>query len=79
MFFHGHTVKHIGFCDGPFIVGDDDELALADKTIEDFDEPVDVRFVERRVHFVEHAERARFDHVDREKEGNGGHGFFATG
>ena len=50
-----------------------------DEAVEHFDEAIDVRFVERRVHFVQHAERARPHHVDREEQRDGGHGPLAAG
>src|SRR5262249_18833423 len=56
-FFHGHSVENVCFRDRPFVVGNDDELALSDETIEHPHEPIDVAFIERRVDFVEHAER----------------------
>ncbi len=77
-FFHGHAVHHVGAGHGALGVGDDDELAVVDETIEHFDKAVDVRFVERGVEFVEHAEGAGLDHVDREQEGDGGHRALTT-
>ena len=43
------------------------------------DETVDVRFVQRRIQFVQHAERARLDLVNREQQRHGGHGLLAAG
>ena len=37
------------------------------KTVQDFDKAADIRFVERGIHFVQHAERAGLHHVDGEK------------
>ena len=78
VFFHRDPVEHVRAADRALVVGDDDELALADKAVEDFDEPADVRFVEGGVHFVQHAERARLDHVDREQQRDGGHRAFTA-
>src|SRR5437764_457387 len=33
-FFHRYTVEHVGFRDRALVVRDDDELALADETVE---------------------------------------------
>ena len=62
-----------------YALGDDDELGAVDEAVQHFDEAVDVGFVERGVEFVEHAERAGFDHIDREQQGDGGHRAFAAG
>ena len=49
---------------------DDDELRLPAHIREHFVEAADVGFVERRVHFVEDAERARLvaEHRDQQRE-----------
>ncbi len=49
-------------------MGDDDELRVDLEVLEQPDEAPDVVLVERRVHLVEHAERARLDQVDPEEE-----------
>ena len=46
--------------------------------VEDFDEPADVRFVEGRVHFVQHAERAGLHLVNREQQRHSRHGLLAA-
>jgi len=45
-FLHGDVVHHIGAGHGALGGGDDDELGVVDEVIEDFDEAVDVGFVE---------------------------------
>ena len=50
-----------------------------DEPLQDADETVDVRFVQRRVQFVQHAERAGPDLVNREQQRHGGHGLLAAG
>ena len=57
----------------------DDELALVHETVQDFDKTADIRFVERGIHFVQHAERAGLHHVNGEEEGDRCHGAFAAG
>lgn len=79
VFFHGDAVDDVCAGDGAFVVGDDEELALGDEAVEDFDEAFDIGFVEGGVHFVEDAEGAGLDHVDSEEESDGGHGAFAAG
>ena len=63
---HRDTVKHIGFCNRAFVVGHDDELALLYEPVQHADKSVDVAFIERRIYFVENAERTRSHHVNRE-------------
>ena len=79
MLFHGHTVEHVGPADRALVVRDDDELALTDELVENLDESADVRFVQRRVHLVQHAEGAGLHHVDGEEQGHGRHRALATG
>ena len=50
-----------------------------DEPLQHADEAVDVRFVQRRVQLVQHAERAGLDLVDREQQRHGGHGLLAAG
>ena len=76
---HRHAIHHVGAGHGALGVGDDDELRAVDEAVEHLDEAADVRLVERRVEFVEHAERAGLDHVDREQQRDGGHRALATG
>ena len=77
-FFHRHAVKDIGLGDGALVVGDDDELALRDEAIQHPDKAIDVRLVERRIHFVEHAERTRPHHVNGKEKRDGRHGALAA-
>ena len=77
--FHRHAIKHVGLRDRALVVGDDDELALRDESVQHADEPIDVGFVERRIHFVEDAERARPHHVDGEEQRDRRHGALAAG
>ena len=50
-----------------------------EEPLQDADEAVDVRFVERRVQFVQHAERTGLDLVNREQQRHGGHRLLAAG
>ena len=50
-----------------------------EEALQDSDEAIDVRFVERRVQFVQHAERTRLHLVNREEQRDGGHGLFTAG
>ncbi len=59
-------------------MGDDHELRLLLEPLHDLDEPVDVRFIERRVELIQHAERAGLDHVDGEEQRDRRHGAFAA-
>src|SRR6266700_5467515 len=76
--FHGHAVKHISLRDRALVVGDDNELALRNETVEHADEAIDVAFIQWRVDFVEHAKRAGAVHVDCEEKRDRGHGALAT-
>src|SRR6267378_8458750 len=67
-FFHGHAVKNIGLGNGTLVMGDDDELALRDEPFQNLDKAIDVGFIERRSHLIEHTKRTRAHHVDREQE-----------
>ena len=63
---HLDTIKHIRFCNRAFVVGHDDELTLLCEPVQHTDKTVDVAFIERRIYFVENAERTRPHHVNRE-------------
>ena len=58
---------------------DDDELRLAAHFADEAGEAPDVGFVERRVHFVQDAERARLVAEDGDQQRQRRHGFFAAG
>ena len=55
---HGDAVDHIGGLHHALGVRDDEELRVAAQRFEQVRKPAHVGFVERRVDFVEHAERA---------------------
>ena len=78
-FFHRHSVKDVRFRDRALVVRDDDELALANEALEHPDETIDVRFVERRIHFVEDAEGTRTHHVNGEEKCDRRHCALAAG
>src|SRR4051794_6177858 len=79
MFFHGDAVEDVRHADGAFVVSDDDELGMIEETLQDFDKAVDVRFIERSIQFVQNTEWAGLDLVNREEQGDCGHGLFAAG
>jgi len=79
MFLHGDAVEHVRLGDRPFVVGDHNELALVNESVQDFDEATDVRLVEWSIHFIQNTKGTWFNHVDREKECDGCHGPFAAG
>ena len=79
VFLHRHAVKHVGHADGALVVRDDDELRMLEEPLQHADEAVDVRFVERRVQLVQHAERAGLDLINREQQRHGGHRLLAAG
>src|SRR5215831_4655280 len=60
-------------------MGDHHKLALSNKSIQNLDESVDVRFVERSVHFIQHTEWARLHHIDGKQQRNRRHRLFSTG
>ena len=59
-------------------MGDDDELAVVDETVEHFDEAIDVGFIKGRIQLIKHAERTRLDHVDREQQSHRSHRSLTT-
>ena len=59
-------------------MGDDDALGGPRQLAERIGEPADVRLVERRVHFVEHAERHRPHLEHGEQQGDGRQGALAA-
>ena len=59
-------------------MGDEHELHAARHLAHDFAEAADVVLVERRVHFVEQAERRRIQFEDREDERHGGERLLAA-
>ena len=76
---HGDTVEDGAGLHGFAVVRDDDELRLAAHVADEAGEAADVGFVERSVHFVEDAERARLIAEDGDEKRERGHGFFAAG
>ena len=56
---HGDAVDGVGTRHSSLRVGDNDELCGTHKLFEYLDETDDVGFVECRIDFVEHTERAR--------------------
>src|SRR5690606_6068749 len=76
--FHRHAVERLAFGHRALVMRDDDELRLADELLEEDDEALDVRLVERRVDLVEHAEGARARTEDREEEGDRRHRLLAA-
>src|SRR2546428_384229 len=58
-FLHCDPVQSVGDLHRPPVVRDEDELRPVEHAAQHLDEPSDVRIVERRVDFVEQAERAR--------------------
>jgi len=79
LLFHGDAVEDVGKRHGPLVVGDDDELGLVRHLFQHFLKTDDVRFVERRVDFVEQAERTGPDFEDGEHESDGSQRFFTAG
>jgi hypothetical protein len=77
-FLHGHAVDGIGAGHGFLRMRDDDELRPGEEIREDLGEAVDVRFVERGIDFVEHAERAGAAAENRQEERHAGQGLFAA-
>ena len=61
------------------VVRDDQELALRQKLLQLLDEAADVRVVQGGVELVQHAERSRLDHEDREQERDRRHRALAAG
>jgi len=57
---------------------DDDELRVRQESLQKPDEPVDVRFVQRRVQLVQHAERAGLDLVNGEQQRHRRHRLLAA-
>src|SRR5213082_3159806 len=45
-FFHGHAIKYVCLRDRAFVVGDDDELALRNETVEHSNKTVDVALIQ---------------------------------
>src|ERR1700692_1248295 len=65
---HGDAVEYGAGLHGFAVMGDDDELRLAAHVADEAGEAADVGFVERRVHFVEDAERARLVAEDGDEQ-----------
>src|SRR5882724_11635411 len=75
---HGDSVKHTASLHRLTIVRDDDELRLAAHLSNQPSKPSHVRFVQRRVDFVQNTEWARLILEDRYEERQRGHGFLAA-
>ena len=61
------------------MVGDDNEVAAGEEFTEHVAESLHVGLVERRIHFVQDAERARLALEDAHQQSNGGHGLLSAG
>ena len=77
-FLHRDAVEAIGGGHGFLGVGDDDEAGGGEELFEHVDEAANIRFVERGIDFVEHAERARPVLENGHNERDGGERFFAA-
>ena len=77
--FHRDAVEHVGQFHRALVVRDDDELDVIGEHLNEPDEAQDVAFVERRVHFIEHAERAGLGLEDCEEQRYGRERSFAAG
>ena len=76
---HRHAPQPVGRGHRPLLVRDDDELAPVEELAQHAREAGRVRLVERRVHLVEDAERARLAPEDREQERDRGERLLAAG
>src|SRR5438093_718601 len=76
---HGHAVERVRHFHRALVVRDHDELRAAAHLADHLVVPADVRLVERGVHFVEEAERSRFDQEDGEDERDRGQGLLSAG
>src|SRR5262245_56863719 len=65
---HGDAVDAAGRLHGLLVVRDHHELRLVAEAAEQVQEPLHVRVVERRIDFVQQAERGRLHQVDREQQ-----------
>jgi hypothetical protein len=66
--FGRHAEQHVGLFHGRPVMGDDDNLSVAGKLLQEHREPVHVGVVERRVNLVEETERRRLHPVEREEQ-----------
>src|SRR5258706_2890931 len=73
-FLHRHAVHSVRRLHRPGIVRDDDELRLVLELGQEPHIAPDIGVIERRVDFVEQAERARFGEEDREQQRHGDQG-----
>ena len=77
-FLHGHAVEHVADLHGLAVVRDHDKLCLAAHFRDQPCEAPHVRFIERRVHFVQNTERAGLIAEDGDEQRQRGHGFFSA-
>jgi hypothetical protein len=77
--FHSHTVHSARRFHSAFVVGDDDELGAGRHGNHFSGETTDVRLVERRVNFVEEAERRGTIMKNSQNQGERSHRLFTTG
>src|ERR1700741_2627355 len=78
-FLHGYAIEDAAGLHRFAVVRDDDELGLRPQVRDELRETAHVRFVERRVDFVENAERARLIFEDGDQQREGRHGFLTAG
>src|SRR5688572_17319818 len=77
-FGHGDAEQLLGKLHGGLVVRDEDELHALRHCLDDVAEPADVVLVERRVHFVQQAERGGIQVEDREHQRHGGQRLLAA-
>ncbi len=79
MFLHGDAVEAVGDFHRLFVVGDHQDLGVADGLLDETVEEPDVRVVERRVDLVQQEEGDGAVEEDGEDERDRRHGFLAAG
>ena len=75
---HRDPVQRVGRLHRALLVGDHDELRALGVAAQQAQEAVDVEVVQRRLHLVQHVERARAGQEDREQEGQRGQRLLAA-
>ena len=73
---HGDPVESVHDLHGPAVMGHQNNLGVFSDFSQQIIEPIDVGFIQRRVHFVEKKERTRLDQVNGEDKRHGDQRFF---
>gem|GEM_PF-5263942 len=78
LLFHRHSIDRLSGSNRTLVMRNNDELRVFRELFEQRGKTTNIRFIERRIQFVEQTERARFHKIDSEEQTNRRHGTLTT-